>query len=367
MKRFAKSWPWWATAVIAITVLLSGCAPTVPETETPDLAPEIDTSRDVYVPTPVSGEEELRSVADVVAKVKPSVVAIYTEITTYDIFDRAWTQEGAGSGWIIREDGCIVTNSHVVDDASRVIVLLDDGREFEAEAVYTDDWTDIAVVKIAADGLPVAAVGDSSRLRIGDPLVAIGNSLGLGLSATAGITSATGVSLAASPGQTLLDLVQTDAAINPGNSGGPLVNAAGEVIGINSIKIAQIGVEGMGYAISINQAMPIIRDLIQHGRVVRAWLGISMYTVTSSVVSRFDLTVDSGVLIVDVVEGSPAEEAGLESGDVIVVFGARDIRNTQDFTRAIHDLRPGDDVQMDFWRGDERMSTTARLGTSPAG
>ena len=369
MKRTGGIWRWYAAVSLVALVLMSGCAPFLPgpaATE-PAPTPEVETNRDVYVPIPVSGGQELRSVADVVAKVKPSVVSISTEITTYDVFNRPWTQQAAGSGWIIREDGCIVTNSHVIEDATRVAVMLDDGRVFEAQAVYKDDWTDLAVLKIDADGLPVAAVGDSSKLRIGDPLVAIGNSLGMGISATAGIASAVGVSLAASPGQTLLDLLQTDAAINPGNSGGPLVNSAGEVVGINSIKIAQIGVEGMGYAISINQAMPVIYDLIEHGTVVRAWLGVGLYSVNASIATRYDLRVDSGVLITEVVEGSPAERAGLEPGDVIVEFATAGIRNTHDFTRAIHGLQVGNDVGIVFWRGDERMTTFARLESTPTG
>lgn len=362
-------WRFSTVIMLVVLVLVSGCAPALPgiPTPTPTPTPDTDTNRDVYVPTPVSGGEELRSVADVVARVKPSVVAISTEITTYDVFNRPWTQQSAGSGWIIREDGCIVTNSHVVEDATSVMVLLDDGREFEAETVRTDARTDIAVLKIPADNLPVAQIGDSSMLRIGDPLVAIGNSLGMGISATSGIASAVGVSLAASSGQTMLDLIQTDAAINPGNSGGPLVNAAGQVVGINSIKIAQVGVEGMGYAISINQAMPVIEDLIEHGAVVRAWLGVWMYSVTPAIAARYDLSVEHGVLITEIVENSPAERAGLEPGDVIVEFGTMEIRDTHHFTRAIHGLKIGDDVEIVFWRGDERMSTFATLEATPTG
>ncbi len=354
-----------AAAVILALALALGCVPVAPDTAAPAPIAPSETHSNTYVPVSLSGADELRSVADVVARVKPSVVAISTETTSYDLFNRAWTQQGAGSGWIIREDGWIVTNTHVVEDASRVMVTLDDGRNFEAEVVHTDPWTDVAVVRIAAEGLPVAAVGDSSLLRVGDAVVAIGNSLGMGISATSGIASALGVSLSASAGQTLLELVQTDAAINPGNSGGPLVNAAGQVIGINSIKIAQVGVEGMGYAISMNEALPIIQDLINSGTVNRAWLGVVVYGVNPMVASQYSLTVDSGVLIAEVVEGSPADEAGLEAGDVIVVFGARDIRTTYDFTRSIHGLRIGNHVEVVFWRGNERMSTIATLTARP--
>ena len=366
MKRLARPVRVSVATVMVAVIFALGCAPALPDAATPTTTPPVDTSPSMYAPVAQPAAGALYSVADVVAKVKPTVVAITTETTTYDVFNRAWTQEGAGSGWIIREDGWIVTNTHVVEDATRVLVMLDDGRSFEAEEVHTDPWTDLAVVRIDADGLPVARVGDSFSLRVGDAVVAIGNSLGMGISATTGIASAVGVSLASTPGQTLLELVQTDAAINPGNSGGPLVNAAGEVVGINSIKIAQVGVEGMGYAISINEAMPIIQDLIVHGNVMRPWVGVSVYGVNPLMAEEYSLAVESGVLIAEVVQGSPAEEAGLAPGDVIVVFGARDIRTTNDFTRAIHGLNIGDQVEIVFWRGNEKLSAIATLTARPA-
>jgi len=366
MKRLTRPFLWGAAVALIVLSLAAGCAPALPDTEAPSSAPSIQADPGIYLPTSSYIDGELASVADVVAKVKPSVVAISTEITTYDRLNRPWTQQAAGSGWIIREDGYIVTNNHVVEGASTVLVTLDDGRSLEAEAVYTDPLTDLAVVKIPADGLSVAAIGDSSALRIGDPVVAIGNSLGMGISATAGIASAVGVSLASEPGQTLLELIQTDAAINPGNSGGPLVNAAGEVVGINSIKIAQIGVEGMGYSITINQALPVIRVLIEDGRIVRPWLGVGTVTVNPLVRSRFEVFADTGVLITEVVADSPADVAGLEPGDVIVVLGARNITSTQDLTRAISSLAVGDQVEIVFYRGEAKESTIATLAESPA-
>ncbi len=173
------------------------------------------------------------------------------------------------------------------------------------------------MVRINAKNLPAAKVGDSAILRVGDWVVAIGNSLGMGISATKGIVSAKGVSLSVSAGQTLDDLIQTDAAINPGNSGGPLVNMAGEVIGITSVKIAQVGVEGMGYAISSNTAKPIIQQLVQKGYVVRPWLGVGLYTVDQYAVLRYNLAVDKGALVTQVAAGSPADKAGIKTGDVI--------------------------------------------------
>ena len=205
----------------------------------------------------------LLSIADVVAAVKPSVVAINTE-TIFNTFHRSFTQEGAGSGWIIDQNGTIVTNNHVVAGAENINITLDDGRPFPVDmnTLATNPLTDLAVLQIDAENLPAADIGDSSALRVGDWVIAIGNSLGLGISATNGIVSGLGISLPVSSGQTLYDLIQTDAAINPGNSGGPLVNMKGEVIGITSVKVAAVGVEGLGYAISINEAIPIIEGLI---------------------------------------------------------------------------------------------------------
>jgi len=174
----------------------------------------------------VSTTTESPTISTVVAEARPSVVSINVEITTYDYFNQPVKEEGAGSGWIIKSDGYIVTNNHVVADSDNVTVTLNDGRVFQTETVSTDSLTDLAVIKIDATGLTALPVGDSSKLLVGDGVVAIGNALGQGISATAGIVSATDVSLDASPGQTLLGLIQTDAAINPGNSGGPLVNMA---------------------------------------------------------------------------------------------------------------------------------------------
>ncbi len=365
MKGAVKAW-WYTPLILAVLVFASSCAPTTPDIVAPSNSSEAVTCDDEYVaPVSTSEGQELHSLADVVERIKPTVTAITTEILVRDILGRTRTQETAGSGWIIREDGYVVTNSHVVEAAETVFVLLDDGREFEATAVYADSWTDIAAVKIDVTGLPVAPVGDSGNLRIGDPLVAIGNPLGLGISATAGIVSALSVSLSTTGSQALLDLVQTDAAINPGNSGGPLVNGSGEVIGINSLKIALEAVEGMGYAINIQQAIPVIEKLIEHGRVERAWLGVSVYPVSPALAERHDLAVDTGILIDQVVPNSPAEAAGLEVGDVIVQFGDKVIIDTHCFIRAIYAKDIGDEVEIVFWRGDETMVTTARLEGTP--
>lgn len=317
--------------------------------------------------TPPAVESEasaLPSIADVVALVKPSVVAINTEYVTY-IFNQPYEEEGAGSGWIIDEDGLIVTNNHVVEGANSVTVTLADGRTFPAETIRTDGLSDLAIIKINAHNLPAAKVGDSDMLRVGNWVVAIGNSLGMGISATKGIVSAQGISLSISEGQTLDDLIQTDAAINPGNSGGPLVNMAGEVIGITSVKVAQVGVEGMGYAISSNTATPIIQQLVQNGYVVRPWLGVVLYTVDQYAVFRYGLAVDKGALITEMAIGSPADEAGIEPGDVITEFAGEEITTADELIQAIHSGQIGQEVEIVFWRGDAENTTYVILAESP--
>ena len=356
--------------IILLCLLLgSGCPLPPIDTSPPPSPPPTSTATPIDPDwTPPSVESQaptLPDIASVVALVKPSVVAINTEYVTYDIFNRPFEQQGAGSGWIIDEDGLIVTNNHVVEGAKSVTVTLADGRTFPAQTVRTDRLSDLAIVKVNAKNLPSAKVGDSAMLNVGDWVVAIGNSLGLGISATKGIVSAKGVSLSVSAGQTLYDLLQTDAAINPGNSGGPLVNMSGEVIGINSVKIAQVGVEGMGYAISSNTARPIIQQLVQKGYVVRPWLGVVLYTVDQYAVLRYDLAVDKGAFITEVAAPSPADEAGIEPGDVITSFDDQEITSADDLIQAIHSSEIGQKVEITFWRGDARNTTYATLVERP--
>jgi len=317
------------------------------------------------LPSVESQAPTLPDIANVVAKVKPSVVAINTEVITFDIFNRPLTQKGAGSGWIIDEDGLIVTNNHVVEGAESVTATLADGRTFPAETIRTDRLTDLAVIKIQARDLPSAEVGDSSKLRVGDWLVAIGNPLGLGISAKEGIVSRVGVSLPVSSEQTLYDLLETSAAINPGNSGGPLVNMAGEVIGITSAKIAMVGVEGMGYAISIKAAIPIIERLVQQGYVVRPWLGVVLHTVDQWLALRYKLAVDKGAFVTHVAPGSPADKAGIELGDVIVSLNDKETATAEELIQAIHSSQIGQTVEITFWRNDTKNTTYATLTESP--
>ena len=273
-------------------------------------------------------------------------------------------QRAAGSGAIIDREGYIITNNHVVEDAKSIQVELADGRTLPAGIVGTDALTDLAVLKVEAANLPQASLGDSGLLAIGEWVVAIGNALGEGTSATQGIISRLNVSVSVS-GNTLYGLIQTTAAINPGNSGGPLVNLASEVIGITSVKIATVGVEGMGYAIGINSAKPIIEDLIHQGYVIRPWLGVALWTVDPSFAKANNLAVNEGVYIVEVVPDSPADVAGLEEGDVIISFGGKEIINRDELVQAIHTSQIGEGVEIIFVRGSDIQTTSAQLIESP--
>jgi len=307
----------------------------------------------------------LPDIADVVAQVKPSVVAINTEVVTFDIFNRPSIQAGAGSGWIIDENGLIVTNNHVVEGAKSVTVTMADDSTFPAKLVRTDPLTDLALVRIDAENLPAASIGDSSKLRVGEWVVAIGNPLGLGISAKEGIVSRVDVSITLSSEQTLYNLIETSAAINPGNSGGPLSNMAGEVIGITSAKIATVGVEGMGYAISSHQAMPIIEQLVQTGYVIRPWLGVGLHSVDPWLALRYGLAVDRGAFVINVVAGSPAAKAGLEVEDVIVSFNGEETTTAYELIQAIHSSQIGQEVEIIYWRGETKHTTRAVPTESP--
>ena len=333
----------------------------------PSPSPEVTapTSPEWTLPPAETQNPPLPDLVSVVAKIKPSVVAINTEVVSYDIFNRPFTQEGAGSGWIIDKDGLIVTNNHVVAGAETITVTLADGRTFPAGVIGADALTDLAVLRVNDTNLPEADIGDSDELRIGEWVLAIGNALGMGITAKEGIVSRQGVSIPVSQGQTLDALIETSAAINPGNSGGPLVNMAGEVIAITSAKIAQVGVEGMGYAISSNTAIPIIEELVQKGYVIRSWLGVVLYTVDQYAVFRYKLAVDKGTLITEVGPGSPADKAGLAVGDVIVSFADKEITTAQELIKAIHSSQIGQEVEITYWRGETKNTTHAILIERP--
>jgi serine protease Do len=361
--------------LVIMFILLAACGngaseetPTISTTTIAVTSTPAITSTPTLIPTttPIStSTDTLPSVADAVATVYPSVVTINTEATTYSFFYGQQVQEGAGSGWIYREDGIIVTNNHVVEGAEKVTVGLADGRAFEAEVLYGDSVSDLAIVKIKADNLPVARVGVSAELRVGDWVVAIGNPLGQGLRAKQGIVSGLNISLSANKGESLYNLIETSAAINPGNSGGPLADMTGEVIGITSAKISAVGVEGMGYAISTETAVPIIEQLIDKGYVSRPWLGAQFVTVDRLVAMINRLSVNTGAVISQVVSGSPADKAGLKVLDVIVNYNGEKVTTAEALENIIISGEIGQTVKITYVDGRTTKTTTATLVESP--
>lgn len=242
-----------------------------------------------------------------------------------------YKQKSLGSGFIISDEGYIITNNHVVSEADEIKVKLSDGREFKGEIKGTDEKLDLALLKISAkDHLPVAALGDSDRVEIGEWVMAIGNPFGLSQTVTAGIISAQGRVIGSGPYD---DFIQTDASINPGNSGGPLFNAQGEVIGINTAIVA--GGQGIGFAIPVNMAKNIIPMLREKGKVTRGWIGVSIQPITPELAQSFGLEGEKGALVAEVVKDGPAEKAGLKSGDIILEFNGRAIHEMNELPRMV--------------------------------
>ncbi len=321
---------------------------------------------------PVYVQQEIGPVLDIdslVSVLAPTVVSIVSEATTYDRFFRTVPEKGAGSGVIIDPRGYVATNAHVVEEAEKLTVTLYDGRSFEAVTWVMDTLTDLAVVAIGPPGdLPYAHFLSSSlsQLDLIEDVVAVGNALALpeGPTWTRGVVSFLGRSVEVSGGDVLDDLIQTDAAINPGNSGGPLVNMAGQVVGINTA-IAE-DYENIGFAISTDTAIPVINSLIRNGSVVWPWLGITMLTVTPAIQSEHGLVVDSGVLIVEVSGDSPADKAGLKEGDVIVRFGDVETRNAGQLRAAIRGHVPGDVVSLIYVRDSRTLTGSVTLTSRPS-
>jgi serine protease Do len=372
MKRMKSKVIYLIAIILLLTLtLLPGCITIT----SPETASNITTTTPTpivpdWTPTTVSAQApalELPGIADVVARVKPSVVAITTEVTVLDFFNRQYTQEGAGSGWIVDSNGIIVTNNHVVEGAKSITVTLDNGDSYSADvkSVATDTLNDLAIVKINAKNLPALHIGDSSKLRVGDWVIAIGNSLGRGTRATVGIISQLDVSLQVDQDETLYNLIDTSAAINPGNSGGPLVNLAGEVVGITSAKIVATGAEATGFAISTETATPIIQELVNKGFVSRPWLGLGLYTVDQVAVRQLRLAVDSGALVIQIGDGSPAAKAGLQKYDVIVSIDGQKVTDVPSFTYALNSCKIGQPCEIKYWRGNSQNTVMATPAESP--
>ncbi|GAK61694.1 heat shock protease DegP/HtrA [Candidatus Vecturithrix granuli] len=278
--------------------------------------------------------------------------------------DREYKRRGLGSGFITNSDGYILTNNHVVAEADKIKVTLADKREFEATLVGTDPKSDVAVIKIEGNSLPVVRLGDSNAIEVGDWAVAIGTPFGLSQTVTAGIISAEGRSNIGI--NDYEDFIQTDAAINPGNSGGPLVNIDGEVIGINTAIYSRSGgYQGIGFAIPINMAKTIMDSLITKGKVVRGWLGVMIQPVTPEIAKGFDLKEATGTLVGDVLKGGPAEQAGLKHGDVIMKFDGQPIDGPNTLKNVVAATEVGKTVDMLIIRDGKELTVQVKIGEQP--
>jgi S1-C subfamily serine protease len=318
-----------------------------------------------------------RDIHGIIAKVKPGVVAIRTEaFDPRDLFQR-FPQRGAGTGMVITPDGEVLTNAHVVPEGTTSIkVTLDGERDArDADVVGRRPDDDLALLRIRGAGdLDTVELGNSSTLLVGDSVVAIGNALALpgGPTVTEGIVSALGRELDAGDGKTLTNLIQTDTAINPGNSGGPLVNANGNVVGINTAVIQSSGNElaqNIGFAIAIDTVKPLLADLRagKAGADNPGYLGVQSQTLTPDIAEQFGFSTDRGAIVAQVVPGSPAAEAGIRRGDVITSFDGNDVTSADQLVSAVRAKHPGDRVEVTFKRGEDERKATVTLGSRPTG
>lgn len=327
------------------------------------------------------------SYAEMLSVVRPAVVSVFSRrvIEERGIFDHPLFQQffgreemqdipaerelrGIGSGVIISPQGFVLTNNHVIDEAEQIAVRLESGREYDAEVVGRDPQSDVAVLRIEAEDLPTAILGDSDRVEVGDVVFALGNAFGIGHAVTTGIISARGRTEIGILGEGgFEDFIQTDAAMNIGNSGGPLVDAWGRVIGINTaIASPGGGSVGIGFAIPINLARHVVQNLIEHGEVLRGFLGIHMQPLTTELAEEFEVADPRGALIVNVLPESPADRAGVRTGDVIVAVDGEEVASPGEIRVRVGQMRPGAMLTLGIIRDAEPVDVEATLGSQEA-
>ncbi len=357
-------------------------SPEPPQTSTPQADSVAPADR------PISTLREFnQAFVDIAKSVKPSVVTVFTErvfkVRRHPFFggpfedffedffgqrrrnpeEQEFRQRGLGSGVIVSKDGYILTNNHVIQKADTINVRLLDGRTFPAEVVGVDPKTDLALLRVDADNLPVIQLGNSDELQVGEWVMAIGSPLSPNLahSVTRGMVSAKGRSNVGIADYE--DFIQTDAAINPGNSGGALINLDGELIGINTAIASRTGgFQGIGFAVPVNMVRSVMESLIKHGKVIRGWLGIYIQDINENLAKAMDLPGTEGALVADVVEDSPAEEAGLQEEDVILELNGKKIPNTADLRNNIASTPPGTEVTLTIFRDGESKKVQVTLG-----
>jgi serine protease DegS len=370
--------------IFALTSILSGLAAAFLAIhfflgDTEEKKPEPEPVVRTFAPTPGPA-----SYADAVKKASPSVVNIYTTKLTVQrsksLFDdpvfqrffgnristkpRVKKETSLGSGVIISSDGLIMTNNHVIQGAVEIWVVLNDGRTLKAKIVGTDPDTDLALLKTEEKGLEAIKAGNSETMQIGDVVLAIGNPFGVGQTVTMGIVGATGRSHLGI--NTFENFIQTDAAINPGNSGGALINAYGELVGINTAIFSKSGgSHGIGFAIPVKLAEGVMTQLLKHGRVVRGWLGLAGQDMTQELANSFNLKVTTGVLISGVLEGGPADQAGIKPGDIITQINEQEQKSASEILNYIATLTPGTKVLLSGWRGESKFQTEVIVSERP--
>jgi serine protease Do len=335
------------------------------------------------------GNLEVGSFSHVVKRVSPSVVKITTETKARKMsradmrgmdpmlreffggrmpeMPESRPQSGLGSGVIISADGYIATNNHVVEGADTVTVALTDGREFTAKVVGRDPQTDLAVIKVDVKELPAVTFADTSKIEVGDRVLAIGNPFGIGETVTSGIVSAKGrrVGILADV-QGYEDFIQTDAAINPGNSGGALVDADGRLVGINTAILSRNGgFQGVGLAVPANLVSQVTESLVKTGKVVRGYLGLGIQSITPALAESFSLKDNKGALVAEVVNNGPADKAGIKEGDVVTAVNGQPVTDANNLTMAVSSIAPGTKVTLDILRDGKKQQLTAKTGERP--
>ena len=364
-KWFGKLTPYIVVSLISMMLgaaFVVGCSGNIDKAQKPN---QSSTFKGLQPPTAQAQISEARNTPIVRAAqaIGPTVVGITNKGVVRDFFSnrQVLVEQGTGSGVIFDAQGYIATNYHVVQNAQEISVSLSDGRTLDGKVIGVDPVTDLAVVKVEAQDLPVATLGDSDSLMVGEPAIAIGNPLGLEFkgSVTTGVISALNRSL--DIGERRFKLIQTDAAINPGNSGGALVNADGVVIGINSAKIALSGVEGIGFAIPINSARPILQSLIDKGRVVRAYLGVGALDQATAAKYGYELKLDKGVYVAKASSSGPAYKAGIREGDIVLKVAGAETNSVPELRAVLDSQQVGSKVDVVIKRNNDTKTITVLL------
>ena len=378
-----------ALAVAILTGYWAGSRREAPPLPGPSLVPEGANAEAwlaaVVAPpaTPTELSQDERNSIEVYREASPAVVNITTRTVEMDFFYGAVPVEGTGSGFIVNQDGTVVTNYHVVAEAQQVQVTLADRSSFEARVVGVDPLSDLAVLRIAPGGrrLPALPLGDSSRLEVGQKVLAIGNPFGFQGTLTSGVISALERTIRTQTGALLDEAIQTDAAINRGNSGGPLLDSQGRVIGVNSVIFTPSGGSvGIGFAIPVNTLKFVLSDLVRYGRVRRPWVGISAHEIWPELAQVLRLPVEHGMLVAEVFRGGPADKIGLRGGnrslivgryrfrvggDIVTAVDGEEVGSIADLNRLTFKKRPGDTVELTYYRGDQKRTVTVTLEERP--